>query len=218
MSDTVAPGPHGAHEQDGETRRDFFTLAATAVAAVGAACAVVAARHQHGAVRGRARGRRADRCRYLQDRAGPADRGAVALAPGVHRAPHRRRAEDAAGPEGDGEPARSRFRRCCSSPTTPRTGTARSSPNISSSSASARISAASRNSSRSRAARGRSWQGGYFCPCHGSRYDLAARVFEGVPAPYNLPVPPHHFLSDTVIRVGENPPDSTFDLNDVEQV
>jgi ubiquinol-cytochrome c reductase iron-sulfur subunit len=65
---------------------------------------------------------------------------------------------------------------------------------------------------------GPSWQGGYFCPCHGSRYDLAGRVFQGVPAPYNLPVPPHHFLSDTMIRIGENPPGSTFDLNDVEQI
>jgi ubiquinol-cytochrome c reductase iron-sulfur subunit len=65
---------------------------------------------------------------------------------------------------------------------------------------------------------GPGWLGGYFCPCHGSRYDLAARVFQGVPAPYNLPVPPHHYLSDTVIRIGENPPGSTFDLNDIEQI
>jgi len=62
------------------------------------------------------------------------------------------------------------------------------------------------------------WEGGYFCPCHGSRYDLAGRVFQGVPAPYNLPVPPHHFVSDTVIRIGEDPPGSNFDLNDVEQI
>jgi ubiquinol-cytochrome c reductase iron-sulfur subunit len=65
---------------------------------------------------------------------------------------------------------------------------------------------------------GASWQGGYFCPCHGSRYDLAGRVFQNVPAPYNLPVPPYHFVSDTVIRVGENPADSTFDFNSVEQI
>jgi len=65
---------------------------------------------------------------------------------------------------------------------------------------------------------GSSWEGGYFCPCHGSRYDLAGRVFQGVPAPYNLPVPPHHFVSDTVIRIGENPPGSVFDLNSVEQI
>jgi len=65
---------------------------------------------------------------------------------------------------------------------------------------------------------GPSWQGGYFCPCHGSRYDLAGRVFQGVPAPYNLPVPPYNFVSDTVIRIGENPPGSTFDLNTVVQL
>jgi ubiquinol-cytochrome c reductase iron-sulfur subunit len=65
---------------------------------------------------------------------------------------------------------------------------------------------------------GPGWEGGYFCPCHGSRYDLAGRVFDGVPAPYNLPVPPYNFVSDGLIRVGENPPDSTFDLNDVVQI
>jgi len=65
---------------------------------------------------------------------------------------------------------------------------------------------------------GTSWQGGYFCPCHGSRYDLAGRVFQNVPAPYNLPVPPYRFVSDTVIRIGENPPDSEFDFNTIEQI
>ena len=65
---------------------------------------------------------------------------------------------------------------------------------------------------------GPSWLGGYFCPCHGSRYDLAGRVFIGVPAPLNLPVPPYNFVSDTVVRIGENPPGSNFDLNSVEQL
>jgi ubiquinol-cytochrome c reductase iron-sulfur subunit len=65
---------------------------------------------------------------------------------------------------------------------------------------------------------GAAWPGGYFCPCHGSRYDLAGRVFRGVPAPYNLPVPPYHFLSDTMIRIGENPEGSTFDFNAIEQI
>ena len=65
---------------------------------------------------------------------------------------------------------------------------------------------------------GPSWQGGYFCPCHGSRYDLAGRVFAGVPAPLNLPVPPYTFVSDAVVRIGENPPGSNFDLNSVEQL
>ncbi len=62
------------------------------------------------------------------------------------------------------------------------------------------------------------WPGGYFCPCHGSRYDLSARVYRGVPAPYNLPVPPYHFPTDKTVRVGENPPDATFDFDSVRQV
>jgi ubiquinol-cytochrome c reductase iron-sulfur subunit len=47
------------------------------------------------------------------------------------------------------------------------------------------------------------WQGGFFCPCHGSRFDLSGRVFKSVPAPTNLEVPPYRFLSDTMIRIGE---------------
>lgn len=48
------------------------------------------------------------------------------------------------------------------------------------------------------------WQGGFFCKCHGSKYDLAGRVFQGVPAPLNLPVPAHKYISDTVILIGED--------------
>lgn len=62
------------------------------------------------------------------------------------------------------------------------------------------------------------WLGGYFCPCHGSKYDPAGRVFSGVPAPYNLPVPPYTFLSDTTIRVGENPSGSTWDFGSIRQL
>jgi ubiquinol-cytochrome c reductase iron-sulfur subunit len=62
------------------------------------------------------------------------------------------------------------------------------------------------------------WPGGFFCPCHGSKYDLAGRVFQGVPAPYNLPVPPYHFPDDKTVRVGENPPGQTFDFNSILQV
>jgi ubiquinol-cytochrome c reductase iron-sulfur subunit len=62
------------------------------------------------------------------------------------------------------------------------------------------------------------WLGGYLCPCHGSKYDLAGRVFKDVPAPYNLPVPPHRFLSDKIVRVGENPPSVSFDFNAILQI
>jgi len=50
------------------------------------------------------------------------------------------------------------------------------------------------------------WPGGFFCPCHGSSFDMAARVFRNMPAPDNLPVPPHMYLSDTRILVGEDTP------------
>ena len=46
------------------------------------------------------------------------------------------------------------------------------------------------------------WQGGFFCPCHGSKFDLAGRVYKGVPAPTNLVVPPHRFLTDTRVEIG----------------
>ncbi len=51
---------------------------------------------------------------------------------------------------------------------------------------------------------GPEWQGGFFCACHGSRFDLAGRVYSGVPAPTNLIVPPHRYVSDTLILVGED--------------
>jgi len=62
------------------------------------------------------------------------------------------------------------------------------------------------------------WPGGYFCPCHGSKYDPAGRVFSGVPAPYNLPAPPYTFVSNTTIRIGENPSGSTWDFSSIRQL
>ena len=52
------------------------------------------------------------------------------------------------------------------------------------------------------------WKGGYFCPCHKSRYDLAGRVYKGQPAPLNLPVPPYHFESDSTVVIGVDPSNS----------
>jgi ubiquinol-cytochrome c reductase iron-sulfur subunit len=49
------------------------------------------------------------------------------------------------------------------------------------------------------------WKGGFYCPCHHSRYDLAGRVFSGVPAPKNLEVPPYHFIDDNTIQIGVDP-------------
>jgi ubiquinol-cytochrome c reductase iron-sulfur subunit len=51
---------------------------------------------------------------------------------------------------------------------------------------------------------GPDWVGGWFCPCHGSRFDLAARVFNGSPAPTNLVIPPHKYLSDTRVLIGDD--------------
>lgn len=49
---------------------------------------------------------------------------------------------------------------------------------------------------------GPDWVGGFYCPCHGSKFDLAGRVYAGVPAPTNLEVPPHTYLSDDKILIG----------------
>lgn len=49
---------------------------------------------------------------------------------------------------------------------------------------------------------GATWPGGFYCPCHGSKFDLAGRVFKDVPAPLNLRVPPYRFINDGVIQIG----------------
>ena len=51
---------------------------------------------------------------------------------------------------------------------------------------------------------GADWEGGFFCPCHGSKFDLAGRVYSGVPAPTNLEIPPHMYLSETELLIGED--------------
>lgn len=48
------------------------------------------------------------------------------------------------------------------------------------------------------------WYGGFFCPCHGSKFDLAGRVFKGVPAPLNLRIPPYRFIRDDLILIGQD--------------
>lgn len=51
---------------------------------------------------------------------------------------------------------------------------------------------------------GGDWQGGFFCPCHGSRFDIAGRVYKGMPAPHNLIVPPHKYLGNDRILIGDD--------------
>ena len=56
---------------------------------------------------------------------------------------------------------------------------------------------------------GKDWKGGFFCPCHGSGFDLAGRVFKSVPAPTNLVIPPYRYITDTLIIVGEDNTEAT---------
>jgi ubiquinol-cytochrome c reductase iron-sulfur subunit len=58
-------------------------------------------------------------------------------------------------------------------------------------------------SPQDKAEMGADWNGGFYCPCHGSKFDLAGRVYRGVPAPLNLKVPPHVYLSESKILIGE---------------
>ena len=51
---------------------------------------------------------------------------------------------------------------------------------------------------------GSDWDGGFFCPCHGSKFDMAGRVYAGVPAPTNLEIPPYRYVDDGMIVVGED--------------
>jgi ubiquinol-cytochrome c reductase iron-sulfur subunit len=53
------------------------------------------------------------------------------------------------------------------------------------------------------------WQGGFFCPCHGSKFDLSGRVYKGVPAPVNLVVPPHRYKDDKTLVIGEDQTEGT---------
>ena len=51
---------------------------------------------------------------------------------------------------------------------------------------------------------GNNWEGGFFCPCHGSKFDLAGRVYKGSPAPTNLVIPPYRYSDDKTIIIGES--------------
>ena len=53
---------------------------------------------------------------------------------------------------------------------------------------------------------GNNWEGGFFCPCHGSKFDLAGRVYKGSPAPTNLVIPPYRYSDDKTFIIGESEP------------
>lgn len=53
------------------------------------------------------------------------------------------------------------------------------------------------------------WEGGFFCPCHGSKYDMAGRVYKNVPAPLNMVIPPYKYLSESIIRIGDDKDERT---------
>ena len=55
---------------------------------------------------------------------------------------------------------------------------------------------------------GEDWPGGYFCPCHGSKFDFAGRVYKNVPAPTNLVIPPYRYIGDSAIEIGTDPGDT----------
>jgi ubiquinol-cytochrome c reductase iron-sulfur subunit len=59
-------------------------------------------------------------------------------------------------------------------------------------------------SADAKAEMGGDWAGGFYCPCHGSKFDLAGRVYSGSPAPLNLKVPPYEFVSDGTLVIGED--------------
>ena len=217
MADTAQPGPMAGHGHEGGTRRDFLSIAATAVAGIGAACAVwplVSSMNP---------------ARDTLSAGAPVDIDISKVQPGqqiivlwrsrpifiVNRTPAMQNivkadkdAGDLRDPQSDANQqppyAKNVFRSVkpeylvlvgicthlgCIPEFQPQPGSVNP-----------------------------SWEGGYFCPCHGSRYDLSGRVFQGVPAPYNLPVPPYRFVNDKTVRIGENPSDSTWDFNSIEQI
>jgi len=218
MAETAQPGPMDAHGHEGETRRDFLSIAASAVAGVGAACALWPL---------------VDSMNPAQDTlaaGAPVDVDISNVQPGQQMIVlwrsrpifivRRTQAEiDQLKADADAGQLRDPDSSALQQPPYAKNVYRSVKPDLLVLvGICTHLGCLPEFAPQPGGTLGPSWQGGYFCPCHGSRYDLSGRVFQNVPAPYNLPVPPYHFLSDTQIRVGENPPDSTFDFNSIEQI
>jgi hypothetical protein len=159
---------------------------------------------QHAALRACQGSRCAGGSRYQQAGSRPDDDRRVARQAGLDHQSHQGNARLLA-KIGDSWPIRSPTRTCSRS--TRRTRRARSSRRSSSPSASAPTSAARRpTSSRPVPSQASiaNWPGGFLCPCHGSTFDLAGRVYKSKPAPDNLEVPPHMYLGDAKLLIGED--------------
>jgi ubiquinol-cytochrome c reductase iron-sulfur subunit len=217
MADTAQPGPI-AHGHEGGTRRDFLSIAATAVAGVGAACAVwplISSMNP---------------ARDTLAAGAPIDVDISKIQPGqqiivlwrsrpifiVRRTPDQQNVVKA---DKDAGELRDPNSNANQQPTYAKNVFRSVKPEfLVLVGICTHLGCIPEYVPQSGGSLGASWEGGFFCPCHGSKYDLSGRVFQNVPAPYNLPVPPYHFVSDTQIRVGENPSDSTFDFNSIEQI
>jgi ubiquinol-cytochrome c reductase iron-sulfur subunit len=218
MTDTAQPGPMDAHAHEGGTRRDFLVIAANAIAGVGAACALWPL---------------VDSMNPAQDTlaaGAPVDIDVSGVQPGqqiivlwrsrpifiARRTPDQVKKLQA---DADKSQLRDPDSAALQQPPYAKNAYRSVKPELLVLvGICTHLGCIPEFVPQPGGALGPSWQGGYFCPCHGSKYDLAGRVAQNVPAPYNLPVPPYHFVSDTMIRIGENPPESTFDFNTIEQI
>ena len=182
------------------SRRKFLTTATVATGAVGAAFVAVPFVSSWSPPSAHARSARPPSSTSRSSSPGQMTDRHLAQAADLRRAAH---AGDG-GYAGEGHDARSRtrIRRNPSSRSTRRTKPRSRNPECWCSSATARTWAACRSSaSRPASAElGADWPGGFFCPCHGSRFDLAGRVFNGSPASVNLRIPPYAFANDQHAR------------------